>query len=63
MFSTKPGGSSSGGQGGADPQQHVAPQSSHYPPSLSQNPEAWFRHYDHDGNGLERHEVIEAVCE
>lgn len=32
-------------------------------PDLRSDPEGWFRHYDRDGNGLERHEVIEAVCE
>lgn len=32
-------------------------------PDLRADPEGWFRHYDRDGNGLEKHEVIEAVCE
>jgi len=33
------------------------------PPDIRKDPEAWFRHFDRNGNGLERHEVIDAVSQ
>jgi len=33
------------------------------PPDIRKDPEGWFRFFDRDGNGLERHEVVDAVSQ
>lgn len=32
-------------------------------PDIRREPEAWFRHFDRNGNGLEQHEVVDAVSQ
>jgi len=33
------------------------------PPNIRTDPRGWFRHFDRNGNGLEKHEVVDAVVQ